>query len=67
MTDRHKRKYHASIGPRGRNHNSPDAEAAFFTEPRISGNNRFFAFFDALDHVDEESSGCTNYPVLAFS
>ena len=40
---------------------------SFSLNLEISGNNRLFAFFDALDHVDEESSGCTNYPVLAFS
>ena len=33
----------------------------------ISGNNRFFAFFDALDYVDEESGGCRSYTLLAFS
>ena len=31
------------------------------------GNNRFFAFFDALDHIDEKSSGCHMDPRLAFS
>ena len=30
------------------------------------GNNHFFAIFDALDHTDEESSGCKSDPLLAF-
>ena len=34
---------------------------------KISSNNHFFAFFYSLDHIDEESSGCTTYPLLAFS
>jgi len=40
---------------------------SFSLNLEISGNNRFFAFFDALDHVDEESSAYTNYLLLAFS
>ena len=42
---------------------SPDVEALNL---EISGNNRFFAFFDALDLVDEESGGCQESQVLAF-
>ena len=30
------------------------------------GNNHFFAFFNALDYVDEESSGCKSDTLLAF-
>ena len=30
------------------------------------GNNHFFAFFNALDHADKESSGCKSDPLLGF-
>ena len=41
--------------------------AIFSKNLEISGNNRFFAFFSALDHKDEESGGCTKFPLLAFA
>jgi len=31
------------------------------------GNNRFFAFLNALDHEVQKSGGCTSDPLLAFS
>ena len=33
----------------------------------MSGNNRFSAFFSSLYHVVQESIGCTDFPLLAFS
>jgi len=43
---------------------SPVAE-----EPNLamSGNNRFSAFFSRLYYVVQESVGCTDFPLLAFS
>ena len=43
---------------------SPVAE-----EPNLamSGNNRFSAFFSSLYNVVQESVGCTDFPLLAFS
>ena len=33
----------------------------------MNGNNRFFAFFESLSHVHQESVGCTDYTDLGFS
>ena len=33
----------------------------------MSGDNRYSAFFDTLGHVVQESVGCNDYPLLAFS
>ena len=52
---------------------NPDKSEAVFSPVagvlnlEMFGNNRFFAFLSALDHEVQESSGCTNDPLLAFS
>jgi len=57
---RHRRNGNKSIS----HTNSPVAE-----EPNLamSGNNRFSAFFRTPYHVVQESAGCTDFPLLAFS
>ena len=40
--------------------------AAGTLKVEMFGNNHFLAFFNALDHADEESSGCKSGPLLAF-
>jgi len=39
----------------------------FWPNLAMSGNNRFSAFFSSLYHVVQESVGCTDFPLLAFS
>ena len=39
----------------------------FMPNPAMNGNDRFFAFFEYLYHVHQDSVGCTDYTRLGFS